>query len=83
MTIDNNDAVKSTPDSVEGLLEEITPSVYDTLKTAVAIRRWEDGVKLSESQLENCLQAIILYENEHVAEDQRIGSMLTGGCKKE
>ncbi|MFK7864123.1 MAG: YeaC family protein [Pseudohongiellaceae bacterium] len=70
-----------TPDSVEKLVREITPSVYETLKTAVELGKWEDGNKLSPEQLENCLQVIILYEAEHVAESERTGALLNSNCQ--
>lgn len=70
----------SMPQNLDQLLEEITPTVYDNLKTAVEIGRWDDGSKLSSEQLEHCMQAIILYEAEHVQEQDRTGALLAG-CK--
>lgn len=79
---DQKDKISSlVPETVELLLEEITPSVYDSLRTAVEIGKWDDGTKLSSGQLENCMQAIILYEAEHVPEDDRTGALLNSNCE--
>ena len=70
-----------SPNSVEELLAEITPAVYESLKTAIELGKWEDGVRLSPEQLEQSMQIIILYEMQHVPEDERIGAALPNGCK--
>lgn len=78
----NNDAIASlVPETFEQLLEEITPSVYETLRTAIELGKWGDGVKLSSAQLENCMQAVILYEAEHVPENDRTGALLNSNCE--
>lgn len=69
------------PETLELLVEEITPSVYDSLRTAVEIGKWDDGSKLSSEQLDYCMQAIILYEAEHVPEDDRTGALLNSNCE--
>lgn len=69
------------PESVEKLVSEITPDVYESLKTAVELGKWEDGTKLTPEQLENSLQIIILYEAEHVQEEDRTGALLNSNCQ--
>lgn len=69
------------PDSLEKLVSEITPTVYESLKTAVELGKWEDGNKLTPEQLENSLQIIILYEAEHVLEEDRTGALLNSNCQ--
>lgn len=65
------------PESMDQLLAEITPAVYDSLREAIAIGRWGDGSRLSQEQLELCMQAVILYETEHLPENERTGALLT------
>ena len=42
--------------------------------------KWEDGSRLSAQQVENCLQLIILYEEQHLPVEQRTYSNLPQGC---
>lgn len=76
-----DEALSLVPETLELLLQEITPSVYDSLRTAVEIGKWDDGSKLSSGQLENCMQAIILYEAEHIPENDRTGALLNSNCE--
>lgn len=76
-----DEVVALVPETLELLLQEITPSVYDSLRTAVEIGKWSDGGKLSSEQLENCMQAIILYEAEHISENDRTGALLNSNCE--
>ena len=55
------------------LVSQLSPETYQLLKTAVELGKWADGTKLSKDQLEHCLQAIIVYETEHLPEQQRLG----------
>lgn len=48
-------------------------SVYLAFREAVAIGKWPDGRTLTEEQKALCLEAILLYESEHVPEGQRTG----------
>jgi uncharacterized protein YeaC (DUF1315 family) len=77
---DTDKKASLVPETLELLLQEITPSVYDSLRTAVEIGKWEDGSRLSSGQIENCMQAIILYEAEHISEDDRTGALLNSNC---
>jgi hypothetical protein len=70
-----------SPSSVEELLDEITPAVYESLKSAIELGKWEDGSKLSAAQLEQSMQVIILYEMKHLPETERTGAALPTGCK--
>jgi len=49
--------------SVEKLLESMTPEVYEKLKTAVELGKWENGVVLTPAQKESSLQAVMLYQS--------------------
>ncbi len=67
-------------ESLAELIDEITPAIYDNLKTAVELGKWPDGKKLDSQQLENCMQAIILYEARNVPEQDRTGFALATSC---
>jgi uncharacterized protein len=70
------------PESLDDIIEMMTPEVHMNLKTAVELGKWPDGKKLSAAQLEHCLQAIIAYEQKHLPEDQRVGYIDRSGLKK-
>lgn len=55
------------------LLEAVTPQVYQNFKRAIALRKWPDGRRLSEAQLQTCLQAVIAYEHHHLPPEERTG----------
>ncbi|MFP3570326.1 DUF1315 family protein, partial [Paraburkholderia sp. SIMBA_030] len=40
------------------MIENITPEIYESLKTAVEIGKWSDGRKLTVEQKELSLQAV-------------------------
>lgn len=70
---DNPHAVQAL--SLNEIIAKLSPQTYQTLKTAVELRKWSDGKRLTRKQLENSMQAIILYEAEHLAEQDRVGYM--------
>ena len=61
------------PKTYKGLIDKINPQIYQALKLAVELGKWESGEKLSTEQVEYCLQAIIAYESEYVDPQERIG----------
>ncbi|GHC32121.1 hypothetical protein GCM10008094_26020 [Aidingimonas halophila] len=66
------------------MVQQMTPSIYDSLKQAVQLRKWPDGRELSRDQVELCLEAVIKYEIEHqVPESQRVGYLDRSGCGSE
>jgi len=67
----------------ERMIAQMTPTIYDSLKQAVALRKWPDGRRLSDEQTELCLEAVIRYEIEHnVPESERVG-YLQNSCKSQ
>lgn len=68
------------PESIDALVEAMTPTIYENLKTAVELGKWGDGARLSREQVESCLQAIILYETKNLPESERIDSSIPTGC---
>jgi len=68
--------------SFDGLIDSITPEVYQNLKRAIEIGKWPDGRKLTRDQMEHTFQAIIAYEHQHIAEQDRVG-FIDRGSKEE
>lgn len=62
------------------MIENITPEIYESLKTAVEIGKWSDGRKLTAEQKELSLQAVIAWEIQNLPEDQRTGYMGPQEC---
>tara|TARA_R110001583_G_scaffold11650_2_gene52499 strand:+ start:1984 stop:2307 length:324 start_codon:yes stop_codon:yes gene_type:complete len=57
----------------EELLQSMNPEIHATMKRAVELGKWADGRRLTVEERENCMQAVIAYDETHLAEDQRIG----------
>lgn len=57
----------------EKAAQSMGSDVYQRFKSAIETGRWPDGSSVSEEQKQTCMQAIILYEQKHVAADQRTG----------
>ena len=74
--------MEKTPDTLQSLLDTMTPEIHQQLKTAVELGRWENGDRLTEAQKENCLQAVIAYDSQFLTREQRVG-FVSGkdGCK--
>jgi len=65
------------------MIEQMTPEIYQSLKQAVALRKWPDGRLLTPEQTELCLEAVMRYEIEHnVPENERVG-YLEGSCSSQ
>ncbi|NKB31894.1 MAG: DUF1315 family protein [Pseudomonadales bacterium] len=61
---------------MEELLHQLTPEVYASIKTAIELGKWADGNKLTQDQLENSMQLLILYEARELPESARTGKKL-------
>ena len=72
--------LRRRPDSIDALISELTVPVYENLRTAVELGKWENGGRLSPEQLEYCMQILILYEAQHLPEEQRTGAQLSERC---
>lgn len=59
------------------MLALMTPEVYENLKSAVELGKWQDGTVLTEEQRSNCMQVVILYETKHLPAEKRTGYMPT------
>ncbi|WP_263224175.1 YeaC family protein [Pseudomonas alabamensis] len=62
------------------MIENITPEIYESLKTAVELGKWSDGRRLTQEQKELSMQAIIAWELQNLPEDQRTGYMGVQEC---
>ena len=49
--------------SIEKMLANITPEVYENLKYAVETGRWQNGQKVSQAQRDNALQLVMAYQS--------------------
>lgn len=70
------------PDSLQALIDSITPEIYLNLKSAVETGRWPNGDRLTQAQLENSMQAVIGWELKNLPEEQRTGYIDTTGLKQ-
>ncbi len=69
-------------DSIQALIDSITPDVYENLRTAIETGRWPNGDKLTPEQIEHSMQAVIGWELKNLPEQQRTGFIDTTGLKK-
>jgi len=67
--------LESKPESIDELIDGITPEIYQNLRSAIELGKWETGEPLSDEQKEYCMQAIIAYEHRHVPVERRTGFM--------
>ncbi len=55
------------------MIDNMSPEVYASLKQAVELGKWPNGVRLTPEQTELCLQAVITYDYSNKAEKDRVG----------
>lgn len=55
------------------MIDNMSPEVYESLKLAVEIGKWPNGVALNDEQKELCLQAVITYDYNKKDESDRVG----------
>lgn len=64
------------------MIDNMSPEVYASLKQAVELGKWPNGVRLTQEQIELCLQAVITYDHKNKPEESRVG-YLDRGHKEE
>ena len=69
------------PDSLQELIANMTPEIYENLRSAVELGKWQDGSRLSPQQLEHCMEAVILYEAQNLPPAERTGAPLKQQCE--
>lgn len=57
----------------QDLVEQITPELYTTFKRALEVGKWPDGSEMTQEQRTHCLDAVIAYDQLHLAEEERVG----------
>lgn len=63
------------------MIKQMTPTIYESLKRAVSLRKWPDGRFLTAEQTELCLEAVMRYEAENnVPEEDRVGYLEQRTC---
>ncbi len=62
------------------LARNLDLQTYERFKTAVELGRWPNGDGVKPEQRELMLQAIILYEQQHLPEDQRTAFLPKKDC---
>ncbi|GAB3475191.1 YeaC family protein [Marinomonas epiphytica] len=55
------------------MIDNMSPEVYESLKLAVELGKWPNGVRLTQEQQELCLQAVITYDYQFKSEQERVG----------
>ena len=55
------------------ILDALDTDLIERFKTAVELGKWADGQALTDEQKATCMQAIIYYEHQHMAENERTG----------
>ncbi len=53
--------------------QQLTPELYEKLKTALELGKWPNGSELSQEQSELCMQAVISYEAVNLSPEERAG----------
>ncbi len=65
-----------------GLIDSITPELYNTLQRSLELGKWPDGNRLTTEQKEQVMQALIAYGERKLAAKDRIG-FIDRGSKEE
>ncbi len=73
MTMMTGVNMNDKPQTLEELVNAMTPEIHEQLKSAVELGRWENGERLTDEQKANCLQAIIAYDQANLSPEQRVG----------
>ncbi|HEY6530128.1 MAG TPA: DUF1315 family protein [Cellvibrionaceae bacterium] len=58
---------------INAIMQAMNADIYERFKTAVELRKWPNGERLTPEQTATCMQAIIAWEAQHVAVDARVG----------
>ena len=60
---------------LDAFLENMTPTIHQILRQALELGKWPDGRPMTNDERDASLQAVIVYEHQHVPEAERIGYM--------
>lgn len=67
--------------TVEQLLENLTPQIVDSLRRAIELGKWPNGVTLDQQQIELCTEALIRWEYHNLNRETRSG-YISSSCGK-
>ncbi len=67
-----SDILQNKPESFEALLAGMTPDIHQSLKLAVELGKWPSGERLTQEQVELCLQAVIAWDINNLPESERV-----------
>ncbi len=66
------DLLQNKPATFDQLLAGMTPEIHQNLKLAIELGKWPNGDRLSQEQVELCLQAVIAWDLKHLPETDRV-----------
>lgn len=55
------------------LLNSLTQPTYQAFKRAIETGKWPNGLPLTAEQKSTCIQAVIAFEEKHMADTERTG----------
>ncbi|WP_201577717.1 YeaC family protein, partial [Psychrobacter sp. H8-1] len=55
------------------ILASLTPEVVEKFRVAIELGKWPDGGRLTVEQRETCMQAVMVWEHEHLPPAERTG----------
>ena len=59
--------------NIADILNAMTPELYRKFQVAIETGKWPNGNKLSATQKQICMQAVIVYEHKYVADNEKTG----------
>ena len=59
----------------------MSPEIYERLKEAVSLGRFNEQERMGKEQLGQCMQLLILYEAHHLERHERTGAPLQPDCQ--
>lgn len=66
------DLLQNKPATFEALLAGMTPQIHEALKLAVELGKWPNGDRLTQEQVDLCLQAVIAWDLRNLPETERV-----------
>ncbi|WP_067520368.1 DUF1315 family protein [Endozoicomonas ascidiicola] len=60
---------------LDAFLEKMNPAIHQSLRQSLELGKWPDGRTMTQEERDASLQAVIVYEYQHLPESERIGYM--------
>lgn len=57
----------------EDILNSLNPEIVAKFRTAIELGKWGNGVRLTDEQRQTCMQAVMVWEHEHLPVEERAG----------